>query len=243
MNSNNKPGNFFRKSLMAISLSGALVIGVGVSGASASNGAQNSSDRSHEAHDEHETDHECIGHGDHEDRVGDGVGHTSHGNGFGYGHGEECDDEATHDDDDATDTPADADSPVDETVPASEETVPASDDASGPAVIVDNVERTVDLGVSDAPASDAPASTDETVLDAGVTPAITPQVTAVDPSTNLPTTDGADAPAIVETASSTVVGSLPMTGSSIALLALATSLAIGGLLVLIARRRREEAAA
>ncbi|NDH45408.1 MAG: hypothetical protein EBY04_03415, partial [Actinobacteria bacterium] len=61
---NNTRKNFFRKSLMAVSLSSALALGVGVAGASASNGVENSSDRSHEAHDEHETDHDGIGHGE-----------------------------------------------------------------------------------------------------------------------------------------------------------------------------------
>ena len=86
-----------------------------------------------------------------------------------------------------------------------------------------------------------------------------PTADAVDPSGSAPVI-GSDRPASVapstdvdpavvagpsETTATTnpSSGSLPMTGSSIALVGLAASLAVGGLVILIARRRREETAA
>ncbi len=76
---------------------------------------------------------------------------------------------------------------------------------------------------------------------------LAPIVGTDNPASVAPATD-VD-PAVVSGPSETTAttnpssGSLPMTGSSIALVGLAASLAVGGLVILIARRRREETAA
>ncbi|MFZ9540853.1 MAG: LPXTG cell wall anchor domain-containing protein [Ilumatobacteraceae bacterium] len=65
---------------------------------------------------------------------------------------------------------------------------------------------------------------------------------SVTPSTDIDPTVVSE-PIVTTVSSEPTSGSLPMTGSSIALVGLAASLAIGGLVILIARRRREETAA
>ena len=74
---------------LALTAASAVVLGVGVSGAAASNGAERSSGRSHEAHEEngHPNPDAVRGH-DEDDNPGRGRGHEDHGNGHGYGHGD-----------------------------------------------------------------------------------------------------------------------------------------------------------
>lgn len=74
---------------LALTAASAIVLGAGVSGASASNGAEKSSEKSHEAHEEngHPNPEAVQGH-DEDDNPGRGVGHEDHGNGHGYGHGD-----------------------------------------------------------------------------------------------------------------------------------------------------------
>lgn len=74
---------------LALTAASAVVLGAGVSGAAASNGAERSSDRSQEAHQEngHPNPDAVRGH-DEDENPGRGVGHEDHGNGHGYGHGD-----------------------------------------------------------------------------------------------------------------------------------------------------------
>ena len=74
---------------LALTAASAVVLGAGVSGVAASNGAERSSDRSQEAHQEngHPNPDAVRGH-DEDDNPGRGVGHEDHGNGHGYGHGD-----------------------------------------------------------------------------------------------------------------------------------------------------------
>lgn len=225
------------KSILALALVSGLALGMGASGASASNGAENSSDRSHAAHDEHEKDHDGIGHSDNEDHVGNGRGHESHGNGHGYGHGDD------HHDENAD-------------TPSSTEPAPTG-----------SVDQVIDVVV---PAADQPLSTRPEVTDApeSTVPAVQPTsaVDVVDVSSELVTNEPAAVPAdglhaALPTADETAVAprtnelatessavnnsanNLPMTGSSLVLIGLASVLAAGGFVVLVARRRRDEVVA
>lgn len=225
------------KSTLALALVSGLALGMGASGASASNGAENSSDRSHAAHDEHEKDHDGIGHSDNEDHVGNGRGHESHGNGHGYGHGDD------HHDENAD-------------TPSSTEPAPTG-----------SVDQVIDVVV---PAADQPLSTRPEVTDApeSTVPAVQPTsaVDVVDVSSELVTNEPAAVPAdglhaALPTADETAVAprtnelatespavndsanNLPMTGSSLVLIGLASVLAAGGFVVLVARRRRDEVVA
>lgn len=257
---NGKRTNIIRKGLVAVSISGALVLGLGAVGASASNGAANSSDRSHESHDEHEKDHDGIGHGDNEDHVGDGRGHVSHGNGHGYGHGDGCDDH----DDVAGETPA-LDLPILDDV--------ALDDAA-PIVVVpgapadqptDSSDQVIDVAspvteqtrsqqpeVADAPEYTEPAVQPSSLVDNVNVPTDVPtDVVVTDPVTIPAVETSFAAPTEGETAvqpsnepgTDGSADNLPMTGSSLVLIGLAAVLAAGGFVVLVARRRRDEVVA
>jgi LPXTG-motif cell wall-anchored protein len=239
---NGKRTNIIRKGLVAVSISGALVLGLGAVGASASNGAANSSDRSHEAHDEHEKDHDGIGHSDNEDHVGDGRGHVSHGNGHGYGHGDD------HHDENADIPPSSESAPtgsvdkvIDVVVPAAdqplstrpevndapESTVPAVQNSS----LVDNVNVPTDVVVTEPVTIPAIETTFSAPTEGETSPA---------PLTNELATDS---PATDSPAANNSVNGLPMTGSSLVLMGLASVLAAGGFVVLVARRRRDEVVA
>lgn len=236
------------KSALALALVGAVTVGLGATGASASNGSTKSSDRSHEAHDENEKDHDGIGHGDDEDHVGRGRGHDSHGNGHGYGHGDGCDDhDETGDDVVAPTTTAPAPTAPDSSIPPStpaasgSEELPIDQPRSQQPDTAVTLETTVPA-VQPASLVDgvnAPAGNAAGELSA--TPVITPATErAPEPNTSQP---GSVAPATTDFGTNASTGRLPMTGSSLVLIGLATAVAAGGLVVLVARRRRERVAA
>lgn len=240
---NSKRTTIIRKGLVAVSISGALVLGLGAVGASASNGAANSSDRSHESHDEHEKDHDGIGHGDDEDHVGDGRGHDSHGNGHGYGHGDGCDDQDETDDDVVAPTttapaPTAPESSISPTAPAASDSDELPIDQS-PSQLPE---------VTDAPESAVPAVQPSSLVDNVNVPT---DVVVTDPVTIPDVETSFAAPAEGETAVQPAndpgtigrTDRLPMTGSSLALIGLASVLAAGGFVVLVARRRRDEVVA
>lgn len=248
------------KSAVALALVGGLTVATGASGASASNGASKSSDRSHESHDEHEKDHDGIGHGDDDDHKGRGRGHDSHGNGHGYGHGDGCED---HDESDGHDETSDDVVPSTTTAPTS--TVPATGtpEAGAPETgtspvsePLGSVDRSNELVIdadtpvdeqNRAPQFDA-VETNETTV-----PALQPSATGDNlnaPAGNVATEPGANSPGTPERGrpesgtpeSGTIVvtDNLPMTGTSLVLAGMAIALAVAGVVVLVARRRREQ---
>jgi LPXTG-motif cell wall-anchored protein len=225
------------KSAVALALVGGLVVGTGAAGASASNGSSKSSDRSHEAHDEHEKDHDGIGHGENDDHKGRGRGHDHHGNGHGYGHGDGCDDHEDHEDHDAPDAqapsgagdaPADAvseaEAPVDQQdrspQPDAVETNETTVSTLQPAALGDSVNAPA-ANTAGEPGTTAPAATESGAIESGTTES------------------GAIESGTTESGAIAVIDSLPMTGASVALVGLAIALAVAGLVVLVARRRRE----
>lgn len=254
---NSKRTNIIRKGLVAVSISSALVLGLGAFGASASNGAENSSDRSHEAHDEHEKDHDGIGHSDNEDHVGEGRGHVSHGNGHGYGHGDGCDD---HDDvageAPAPDLPILDDVALDVVAPGA----PADQPTGSVDQVIDVASPVAEQTRSQQPeVADAPENTEPAVQPSAldVNANVPTDVVVTDPAAvpsdgipvALPTNDeAAVAPRTNELATNepgtdSSANNLPMTGSSLVLIGLASVLAAGGFVVLVARRRRDEVVA
>lgn len=257
---NGKRINIIRKGLVAVSISGALVLGLGAVGASASNGAANSSDRSHEAHDEHEKDHDGIGHGDNEDHVGKGRGHVSHGNGHGYGHGDGCDD---HDDvageAPALDLPILDDVVVDDVVvdvvapgaPADQPT-DSTDQVIDVASPVTEQTRSPQPEVADAPEYTEPAVQPSSLVDNVNVPTDVPTdvvvtgpvtIPAVETSFAAPTDGETAVQPTNEPGTDGSADNLPMTGSSLVLIGLASVLAAGGFVVLVVRRRRDEVVA
>lgn len=251
------------KSALALALVGAVTVGLGATGASASNGSTKSSDRSHEAHDENEKDHDGIGHGDDEDHVGRGRGHDSHGNGHGYGHGDGCDDhDETGDDVVAPTTTAPAptapaptapDSSIPPSTPASSgsEELPIDQPRSQQPDTAVSLETTVPAvqpaslvdGVN-APAGNAAGELSATPV---ITPATerAPELDTSEPGSGQPNSSqpGSVVPATTDSGTNASTGRLPMTGSSLVLIGLATAVAAVGLVVLVARRRRERVAA
>ena len=97
---------------LALVATGAIALGAGVSSASASNGAERSSDSSHVAHEEHGNPRPDAVGGHDEDGHSNGVGHEDHGNGHGYGHGDETTDVSESADSDDESNPDDSDGDV-----------------------------------------------------------------------------------------------------------------------------------
>jgi len=241
------------KSAVALALVGGLVVGTGAAGASASNGSSKSSDRSHEAHDEHEKDHDGIGHGENDDHKGRGRGHDDHGNGHGYGHGDGCDDHEDHEDHEDHDETSDDVAHPTTTAPTTSSSAPStSPDAQAPsgagdapADAVSEAEAPVDQQ-DRSPQPDA-VETNETTVSTLQPAALGDSVnapaanTAGEPGTTAPaaTESGAVESGTTESGAIAVIDSLPMTGASVALVGLAIALAVAGLVVLVARRRRE----
>ena len=251
--------NLFAKGLVISAIASTLALGVGVAGASASDGQheRNTSGSEHEQGSDH-------GHDD--DGEENGRGHETHGQGWGFGHGtgEDANEDSS---DDSGDESSDDDS---------------GDDDSGPVVSV----PVVDVPVVDEPAVVVPVdSTPDTTVTSIETPAVArenpasaattessltndsslanPQVTTetgsaidVQPQVVIAAPEFArevaDAPATTTSDAALEIagnateiatsGSLPMTGaSSLVALGLAASLLAAGWLIIAGRRRNEVA--
>jgi len=176
---------------LALTAASAVVLGAGVSGAAASNGAERSSGRSHEAHREHgHPNPDAVRGHDEDDNPGRGRGHEEHGNGHGYGHGDHThqsepsdsnpkpgDDSGEDASDTTTNNPgtAPANAPVNDSTDAPGNNQPSMNDS----VDVDLVGRTP----TPRDAQDAGSTTQSqvAVLDADLTEAVLDQIAAADP--------------------------------------------------------------
>ena len=254
--------NLFAKGLVISAIASTLALGVGVAGASASDGQheRNTSGSEHEQGSDH-------GHDD--DGEENGRGHETHGQGWGFGHGtgEDANEDSTDEDanedssDDSGDESSDDDSGDDDSGPVVSVPVVDVPVVDEPAVVVP-VDSTPDTTVTSieipAVARENPASaatTDSRLTNPQVTTEtgsaidVQPQVVIAAPEfarevADAPATTTSDAALEIAGNATEIAtsGSLPMTGaSSLVALGLAASLLAAGWLIIAGRRRNEVA--